>query len=71
MAAPYVAGAYALLFNMTGGILPASDTRRRFINSAVPGYFFNHTKPAPVSKQGSGLINVQNALTSTVRTRNG
>ncbi|KAK3811223.1 MAG: peptidase S8/S53 domain-containing protein [Benniella sp.] len=63
MAAPYVAGAYALLFNMTGP-LPASDTRRIFINSAVPGHFFNHTKPAPVAKQGSGLINVQNALTS-------
>ncbi|KAK3811222.1 MAG: peptidase S8/S53 domain-containing protein [Benniella sp.] len=63
MATPYVAGAYALLFNMTGP-LPASDTRRRFINSAVPGHFFNHTKLAPVAKQGSGLINVRNALTS-------
>ncbi|KAK3811216.1 MAG: peptidase S8/S53 domain-containing protein [Benniella sp.] len=63
MAAPYVAGAYALLFQMTGA-LPASDTRRRFINSAIPGMFFNRTKPAPVAKQGSGLINVKNAVTA-------
>lgn len=66
MASPYVAGAYALLFHMTKA-LPASDTRRRFINSAIPGHFFNHTKPAPVAKQGSGLINVKNAVTAKVK----
>jgi subtilisin family serine protease len=71
MSSPYVAGAFALLFNMTGGALPGQDARRRFINTAVPGSFFNSTKPAPVAKQGSGLINVKDALTSTVRTRNG
>ncbi|KAF9347945.1 hypothetical protein BGX34_002792, partial [Mortierella sp. NVP85] len=64
MAAPYVAGSYALLFNMVGGALPGQDARSRFINGAVPGIFFNHTKPAPVAKQGSGLINVKNTLTS-------
>ncbi|KAK3811217.1 MAG: peptidase S8/S53 domain-containing protein [Benniella sp.] len=61
MSSPYVAGAYALLFQMTKP-LPASDIRQRFINSAIPGMFFNHTKPAPVAKQGSGLINVKNTF---------
>ncbi|KAK3811221.1 MAG: peptidase S8/S53 domain-containing protein [Benniella sp.] len=65
MASPYVAGAYALLFNKTGGPLSALDVRRRFINSAVPGNFVNRTMPAPVAKQGGGLINVKNTLAST------
>jgi len=65
MASPYVAGAYALLFDKSGK-LPAQDVRQRFLNAAVPGHFFNHTKPAPVAKQGGGLINVKNAITSKV-----
>ncbi|KAK3811218.1 MAG: peptidase S8/S53 domain-containing protein [Benniella sp.] len=65
MSSPYVAGAFALLFNMTGGALPGQDARRRFINTAIPGSFSNRTKPAPVAKQGSGLINVKDALTTT------
>ncbi|KAF9353893.1 hypothetical protein BGX34_011306 [Mortierella sp. NVP85] len=64
MASPYIAGAYALLFNMTGGALPGQDARSRFINGAVPSHFFNHTKPAPVAKQGSGMINVKNTITA-------
>jgi hypothetical protein len=66
MASPYIAGAYALLFNMTGGALPGQDARSRFINGAVPVHFFNHTKPAPVAKQGSGMINVKNTITAKV-----
>ncbi|KAK3811220.1 MAG: peptidase S8/S53 domain-containing protein [Benniella sp.] len=64
MSSPYVAGAYALMFNKAGGPPSASDIRRRFINTAVPGNFFNHAKLAPVAKQGGGLINVKDALTS-------
>lgn len=38
------------------------------MNTAIPGRFLNHTKLAPVAKQGSGLVNITNAINVKVRT---
>ncbi|KAK3805129.1 MAG: hypothetical protein J3Q66DRAFT_393508 [Benniella sp.] len=51
MSAPYIAGAHALLLNI-------------LMNTAIPGHFPN-TKAAPGAKQGGGLVNVKNAITTT------
>ncbi|KAF9187924.1 hypothetical protein BGZ51_000944 [Haplosporangium sp. Z 767] len=63
MSSPYVAGAHALLFNAHKKILRGQDARQILMNTAVPGRFFNHKELAPVAKQGSGLVNVKNAIT--------
>ncbi|KAG0205771.1 hypothetical protein BGX28_002694 [Mortierella sp. GBA30] len=63
MSSPYVAGAHALLFNAHKKILRGQDARQILMNTAVPGRFTNHKELAPVAKQGSGLINVKNAIT--------
>ncbi|KAK3811256.1 MAG: hypothetical protein J3Q66DRAFT_414858 [Benniella sp.] len=34
------------------------------VNTAIPGHFPNHSKAAPVAKQGGGLINVKNAIST-------
>jgi len=63
MATPYVVGAHALLYNAHKRVLRGKDARQIFMNTAHPGHFAgNHTDPAPVAKQGAGLINVRNAL---------
>ncbi|KAI8345639.1 peptidase S8/S53 domain-containing protein [Mortierella sp. GBAus27b] len=64
MATPYVAGAHALLFEAHGKILRGQDVRQILMNTATPGRFFNHSEIAPVAKQGSGLINVKNAISA-------
>ncbi|KAK3811318.1 MAG: peptidase S8/S53 domain-containing protein, partial [Benniella sp.] len=64
MSSPYVAGAHAILFNaLKNKKIPGQDSRRIFMNTAIPGRFFNSTGLAPVTKQGAGLINVKNAIT--------
>lgn len=67
MATPYVAGAHALLFHARNMILRGQDARQIFMNTAIPGHFFNHAELAPIAKQGSGLINVKNAISVKVR----
>ncbi|KAG0371291.1 hypothetical protein BGZ54_007480 [Gamsiella multidivaricata] len=63
MSSPYVAGAHALLFSAHKKVLHGQDARQILMNTAVPGRFFNHTALAPVTKQGSGLVNIKNAIT--------
>ncbi|KAI1318450.1 hypothetical protein EDD11_006534 [Mortierella claussenii] len=63
MSSPYVAGAHALVFSAHKKVLRGQDARQILMNTAVPGRFFNHTDLAPVAKQGSGLVNVKNAIT--------
>ncbi|KAF9908228.1 hypothetical protein BX616_000202 [Lobosporangium transversale] len=62
MSAPYVAGAHALLYSAHKKVLRGQDARKILMNTAVPGSFFNHSVLAPVAKQGSGLVNVKNAV---------
>ncbi|KAF8940137.1 peptidase S8/S53 domain-containing protein [Dissophora ornata] len=64
MSSPYVAGAHALVFSAHKKVLRGQDARQILMNTAVPGRFFNHTNLAPVAKQGSGLVNVKNAITA-------
>lgn len=71
MSSPYVAGAHALLFQARKKVLRGQDARQILMNTAVPGRYFDHAELAPVPKQGSGLINVKNAISVKVRvTRN-
>ncbi|KAF9362243.1 hypothetical protein BGX34_006544 [Mortierella sp. NVP85] len=62
MATPYIAGAHALLFEAHKKVLRGQDARQILMNTAIPGSFFNDTELAPVAKQGSGLINIKNAI---------
>ncbi|KAG0042212.1 hypothetical protein BGZ83_000753, partial [Gryganskiella cystojenkinii] len=68
MATPYVVGSHALLYNAHKRVLKSSEARQILMNTANPGHFSgNHSDPAPVAKQGAGLINVRNAIqTSTI-----
>jgi hypothetical protein len=68
MATPYIAGAHALLFEARNKTLRGQDARQIFMNTAIPGSFFNDTEIAPVAKQGSGLINIKNAIAAKVST---
>ncbi|KAF9352733.1 hypothetical protein BGX26_009482 [Mortierella sp. AD094] len=64
MASPYVAGSHALLYSAHKKVLRGQDARQILMNTATPGRFFNHDEYAPVAKQGAGLINVKNAITT-------
>jgi hypothetical protein len=63
MATPYIAGAHALLINANNNnpVRP-EDARQKLMNTAIPGRLFEHMGLAPVAKQGSGLVNVKNAI---------
>lgn len=62
MAAPYTAGAHALLFSAHKKILRGQDARRILKSTAVPGRGFMEVYLTSVAKQGAGLINVKNAI---------
>ncbi|KAF8983237.1 hypothetical protein BGZ46_010609 [Entomortierella lignicola] len=64
MASPYVAGSHALLYSAHKKVLRGQDARQILMNTATPGRFFNHKGLAPVAKQGAGLVNVKNAITT-------
>ncbi|KAI9329115.1 peptidase S8/S53 domain-containing protein [Zopfochytrium polystomum] len=65
MAAPYVAGAIALLLESRGGKVAPADVRTAFQNTATPFTLWLRSDLDSVAAQGAGLLNVYNAIIAT------
>ncbi|KAH7039182.1 peptidase S8/S53 domain-containing protein [Linnemannia elongata] len=65
MATPYYAGAQALYYQLTKTKPSGIDVRRVFKNTATISKNWGSKTYASVAKQGAGLINVWNALTTS------
>jgi hypothetical protein len=65
MATPYYVGSQALYYEKTKTKPSGPDVRRVFKNTATISKNFNSKTYASAAKQGAGLINVWNALTTT------
>ncbi|CAG8523782.1 12348_t:CDS:2 [Ambispora leptoticha] len=70
MASPYLAGCVAVIFEAKGK-LSADETKRLLMNTAHPVTASNHTlnqtsPQASINKQGAGLVNLLDALSSKI-----
>ncbi|KAF9905216.1 hypothetical protein EC991_001919 [Linnemannia zychae] len=65
MSSPYVAGSQALFYQGKKGGPRGLETRKIFKNTATLTKTWGSKNLASAAKQGAGLINVMNALTST------
>jgi hypothetical protein len=63
MSSPYVAGTIALLIEANRKI-QFPEVKSRLVNNAQPGKIYQSNLTDSVAKQGGGLVNIYNAITS-------